>query len=110
MGGFYGVRTVSALKFRLSTKAYHPFHSPFVVAFPIRFPGLFDDENSVLESRMPAFARLKVRIEEQGRKWKSVRLVNKGFFRDSGTAGGEVRKMKDTCKADGTEAASAEDN
>ena len=76
---FYRVRTVSALKFRLSTKAYHPFHSPFVVAFPIRFPSLFD-ENSVLESRMPAFARLKVRIEEQGRKWKLVRLVNKGFF------------------------------
>lgn len=73
-------RSVSALRFRLSTKAYHPFHSPFVVAFPIRFPSLFDDENSVLESRMPVFAKLKIRIEAASAEMEVGEIRQQGIF------------------------------
>ena len=73
---------------------------------------MFDDKNSVLERRMPVFARLKVRIEAASAEMDVGET--RRFFRDSGTAGGEVRKlglkMKDTYKADGAEAASAEGN
>lgn len=51
-------------------------------------------------------------LRQQVRKWKSVRFVNKSFFLETAEQQGRKLglKMKDTYKADGTEAASAEEN
>ena len=73
---------------------------------------MFDDENSVLESRIPVFARLKVRIEAASTEMEVGEIRQQVIFLE--TAEQQVRKlglkMKDTYKADGTEAASAEEN
>ena len=51
-------------------------------------------------------------MRQQVRKWKSVRFVNKSFFLETAEQQGRKLglKMKDTYKADGTKAASAEEN
>lgn len=73
---------------------------------------MFDDENSVLESRMPVFARLKVRIEAASTEMEVGEIRQQVIFLETAEQQGRKLglKMKDTYKADGTEAASAEDN
>jgi len=76
---------------------------------------LFDDENSVLKPRMPVFARLKVRIEAAMTEMEVGETRQQGFFSETAErqAAGVRKlglKMKDTYKADGTKAASAEEN
>jgi hypothetical protein len=44
---------------------------------------LFDDENSVLESRMPVFARLKVRIEAVSAEMEVVEIRQQGIFSET---------------------------
>ena len=73
---------------------------------------MFDDENSVLESRMPVFARLKVRIEAASTEMEVGEIRQQVIFLETAEQQGRKLglKMKDTYKADGTKAASAEEN
>ena len=73
---------------------------------------MFDDENSVLESRVPVFARLEVRIEAASAEMEVGEIRQQVIFLETAEQQGRKLglKMKDTYKADGTEAASAEKN